>query len=650
MEIHLWRHMDRMNLFKHTDPQMMERRGRGRRPECRPLCQLIISLMLAVCLLTGCLGPAGSGNGSGGQTPSAHSPEGSDSTASSYEKYDEAALKSQQAFDDFTEQLFLDEVDESLLTLHYTLTDPAAYGITDYPRTFDPVSLDASRQVSSDLKSLNEQLNTIDSRLLTEEQRLTYTILSSYTNTLLESDGMELYDQPLSSSLGIQSQLPILLAEYAFYSKQDVEDYLSLLSSIDSYFDSIVAFEKEKTAAGLGLCDTVIDRILDSCRAYLLDADHSFMSETFKTRIEQLEGLSDQERDDYIARNRAILNEHFVPAYERLMAGLTELKGTGGNEKGLSYLPMGKEYYQYLVNVYTGTSYTNIPELKKAISSQMLADLTAMNTLLYQHNDLAEKLSDYSFALKDPNQILDNLKNQCSADFPPIGDYSYTIKDVPQSLESVLSPAFYLTVPIDRPQDNSIYINHGSTDAATNLYTTLAHEGYPGHMYQTLYFNQNNSSNIRKLLNFSGYVEGWATYVEYYSYTLVNGLPPGLGELLQHNAAFTLALYALLDLNIHYDGWDMAQIESYLNQYFSISDPDIVSTIYYDVAENPANYLEYYVGYLEILNMQTEAKKTLGSAYTDLAFNRFLLDIGPAPFSVIKPYFNQWLVKQSNTP
>ena len=84
---------------------------------------------------------------------------------------------------------------------------------------------------------------------------------------MLDSEGLELYDQPLSSSLGIQAQLPILLSEYVFYSKQDVEDYLSLLSSIDTYYDSIIAFEKEKTDAGLGLCDTVIDRILNSCNA-----------------------------------------------------------------------------------------------------------------------------------------------------------------------------------------------------------------------------------------------------------------------------------------------------------------------------------------------------------------------------------------------
>ena len=604
--------------------------------------QLIMSLILVISLVTGCVAPGQSAD----KETDAQTEAGLESSAS-YEKYEKAHLDAQEHFDQMMNDLFLDEVDNSLITLHYTLANPAAFGITDYDKTLGTVTLEESKQALADAKSLKVQLNDIDSRHLREDQLLTYTILSSYLNTMLSSEGLELYDQPLSSSLGIQAQLPILLSEYVFYTKQDVEDYLSLLSSIDTYYESIIEFEKQKTEAGLGLCDTAIDRIIESCNAYLLDADHSFMAETFAQRLDQVEGLTDTEKEDYSARNRAAINEHFVPAFQKLIDGLTPLKGTGTNDKGLYYFPEGQKYYQYLVNAYTGTSYQDIPELKKAISDQMMNDLTAMDELLTENPALAKKMYSYSFSLTDPNEILENLRTQCIKDFPAIEDYVCNIKNVPSALEATLSPAFYLTVPIDRPQDNSIYINNGSTNTARNLYSTLAHEGYPGHMYQTLYFNRNNSCNLRKLLSFSSYSEGWATYVEYYSYTLDNGLDPDLGELLRHNAAFTLSLYAILDLNIHYEGWDIKQVQDYLNHYFRISDPSVITTIYYDIAENPANYLEYYVGYLEILNMQSEAKKTLGSRYTNMEFNRFLLDIGPAPFSVIKPYFNEWLIEEN---
>lgn len=604
--------------------------------------QYLLSLILVICLAAGCASPFSPQSQKDSHETSGFSPEnGSEAVP---EHYDKNTLKAQQDFDQLAEDLFLDEVSQSLITLHYTLADPAAYGITDYEAALGTVSAEDSRQALSDIKSLKLQLSEIDSRFLRKDQLLTYTILSSYLNTALKSEGMELYDQPLSSSLGIQAQLPILLSEYAFYSRRDVEDYLSLLSSIDTYYESILTFEKERSQAGLGLCDTAIDRIADSCKAYLLDADHSFMAETFTERLNQVEGLTDEEKKEYISQNHKAINEDFVPAYQNLMDGLIALKGTGTNDKGLYYFPEGRRYYEYLVNASTGTSYKDIPSLKKAMSDQMMDDLTAMDELLTEDPSLAEKMYSYSFQLTDPDAILEDLKHQCQKDFPAISDYVCSIKPVPSALEPVLSPAFYLTVPIDRLQDNSIYINNGTTDSARSLYSTMAHEGYPGHMYQTLYFNRNNKCNLRKLLSFNSYSEGWATYVEYYSYRLDNGLEPGLGDLLQHNSAFTLALYAILDVNIHYEGWDIKQVGDYLNQYFRINDPSVITSIYYDIAENPANYLEYYVGYLEILNLQREAMKTLGSRYSAMEFNRFLLDIGPAPFSVIKPYFTEWLV------
>lgn len=604
--------------------------------------QYLLSLILVICLAAGCAAPFSPQPQKDSHETSGFSPEnGSEAVP---EHYDKNTLKAQQDFDQLAEDLFLDEVSQSLITLHYTLADPAAYGITDYEAALGTVSAEDSRQALSDIKSLKLQLSEIDSRLLRKDQLLTYTILSSYLNTALKSEGMELYDQPLSSSLGIQAQLPILLSEYAFYSRRDVEDYLSLLSSIDTYYESILTFEKERSQAGLGLCDTAIGRIADSCKAYLLDADHSFMAETFTERLNQVEGLTDEEKKEYISKNHKAINEDFVPAYQNLMDGLIALKGTGTNDKGLYYFPEGRRYYEYLVNASTGTSYTDIPSLKKAMGDQMMDDLTAMDELLTEDPSLAEKMYSYSFRLTDPDAILEDLKHQCQKDFPTISDYVCSIKPVPSALEPVLSPAFYLTVPIDRPQDNSIYINNGTTDSARSLYSTMAHEGYPGHMYQTLYFNRNNKCNLRKLLSFNSYSEGWATYVEYYSYRLDNGLEPGLGDLLQHNSAFTLALYAILDVNIHYEGWDIKQVGDYLNQYFRINDSSVITSIYYDIAENPANYLEYYVGYLEILNLQREAMKTLGSRYSAMEFNRFLLDIGPAPFSVIKPYFTEWLV------
>ena len=61
------------------------------------------------------------------------------------------------------------------------------------------------------------------------------------------------------------------------------------------------------------------------------------------------------------------------------------------------------------------------------------------------------------------------------------------------------------------------------------------------------------------------------------------------------------------------------------------------------MVENPANYLEYYVGYLEILNMRKAAEKAQGLKFNAKAFHQFILETGPAPFTVLKIYFQNWL-------
>ena len=568
----------------------------------------ILALVLSLCLITGCSlfpnsAPKADKNTSQETIAEEATENSSDDSAS---QPDEAALAAaREAFDQYTENLFKQEASQSLLTLHYTLADPESYGITDYDRTLGTASAEDTRKDLEEAKQIKADLEAMDTRLLSKDQLLTYTILSSYINTLLSSDGLELYDQPLSTTLGIQSQLPILLSEYTFYRKQDVDDYLSLLSSIDTYYDSLIAFETERAQADLGMCDTVIDNIIRSCNAYLIDADHSFMAETFSSRLDEMVGLSDQEKADYKAKNKKAIDEHFVPAYERLISGLESLKGTGSNDKGLYYYPEGRKYYEYLVNASTGTSYSDVPALKQAINKQMSKELAAVNQLLSDDPSLGDKLDSSPFTLTEPKDILEDLKAQSQADFPPVNDCNYTIKNVPKTLEGFLS--------------------------------------------QTNYFNQHNTCNLRNVLDFQGYVEGWGTYAEYYAYTLDHGMEEQVGELLQHNAAFTLALYALLDINIHYEGWDMDQVNDYLTMYFQIDDPSVISSIYYEVVENPSNYLSYYTGYLEFLNMREEAQQRLGANFSLLEFNRFLLDIGPAPFSVIRNYFTQWLIQNGSS-
>lgn len=596
--------------------------------------QRILVFLLVIGLLAGC---------SRGTSPAENAPLGESTAAQEYEIYKLESLTAQKDFDALTEQLFQERAIQSSLSLHYSMADPAAYGITEYPITYGDFNSQIMKDELQNMKAEKLALDAIDVNLLTDDQQLTYRILAESYQTELAAEGLELYYQPLAPTIGFQAQLPVLLAEYAFYNERDVEEYLDLLAQTDEYFSQILAFEEEKAAAGLFMTDECLDEVLSSCDAYLLPPERNFLSETFTERLAAVPGLTEEEIAGYTAQNLTVLGENFVPAYQLLVDGLTALRGTGTNDKGLYYDPKGKEYYEYLVRSATGTTYESIDLLRDAIEDQMDADLMNISRLLKENPDVASQLTDYSFTKKEPAQILDSLIGQIDADFPALGENSYTIKYVPEALEASLSPAFYLTPPMDRYESNTIYINRSfSTD--DNLFPTLAHEGYPGHLYQTVYFSSNCSDNLRKLLSFSSYSEGWAFYVETYSYSLDNGLNPQISQILASNSSSSLALHAILDLYINYYGWTKEQVGDYMKQYYDLDGTDVIDSIYTTLVANPTNYLEYYVGYLEILNMRNTAQKELGDDFNLKEFHTFLLDMGPAPFTVIEPYFKTWLM------
>lgn len=601
----------------------------------RRLLALLLSASLLASLLVSC---GESGTLSGQKKPLAGS--------SQYQRYEAKDLAAQKQFDQLTQALFIQELSRSGLDLHYTLADPSSRGITKIPDTLGDFSMDAIKKDFKRMRDYKKRLNSIDVKKLTKEQRLTYKILSSYLDTELSAQGMELYASPLTSTIGIQAQLPVLLAEYAFYDREDADHYLTLLSSIDTYYSQLLDFEKEKSKAGLFMSDTAADHVLKSCEAYLANPEDSFLTETFNERIDSLTHMTPEEKAAYKEQNLTVLKEHFIPAYQMLIDGITSLMGTGKNEKGLCDFPMGKQYFVYLVKSNTATSYDTVPALQKAIKNQLSSDLKALGDIVLSQPELVKSLDSYSFSYTEPSDILEALKSQISADFPQLPECSHTVKYVPKTLEASLSPAFYLVPPLDRYEDNVIYINGGDRFKNDDLFPTLAHEGYPGHLYQNVYFISHNHSDLRKILSFSSYSEGWATYVEYLSYQMDNGLKPGMGSLLAHNAAVSLGLYAQLDICINYQGWDKERVKSYLGRFYDIGDNDVVDSIYSSLVENPTNYMEYYVGYLEITQMRKMAEKLLESHFDLKAFHAFLLNIGPAQFHIILPYFRLWLADQ----
>lgn len=558
-----------------------------------------------------------------------------------------ASSDTNTAFRQFTLELFRQDVAANTIGLHYTLKDPSAYDIVQAPVTYGSFSTNTTGMMASLENSLSA-LSHYHYEDLTDENKLTYDILESYLQTAQKGAPYLLYEEPLGEITGIQAQLPVLLAEYPFHDIKDVDTYLSLLSCTPDYFNSLISFEKEKADSGLFIPDSTVDAVVDQCSSFVDMKDSNYLLTTFDERLSKIPGLSSTVKRNYQKKNQEMIANAVVPAYESLIDALLELRGSGKNKKGVCYFPNGKEYYNYVVERDTGSP-RSVSEIKKLIHDQISSDLLSIQTLLSKDPELASRpvsaeappdKSDIflqnQIDRNQPEQILTLLEQKSSAAFPAPPDVTAQVKYVPNAMEPYLSPAFYMIPAIDDQSENVIYINQSRNVDTLKLFTTLAHEGYPGHLYQTTYFAEKNTEPLRSIFNFSGYVEGWATYAEMCSYYL-SPLPKDQAALFQKNGSLTLGLYAAADIGIHYDGWSVPDTVRFFSDY-GIKDTDAIQEIYNLILSDPGNYLKYYVGYLEFMELKKKAMKIDGDEFSQKNFHRAVLDVGPAPFDIVSKY------------
>lgn len=546
-------------------------------------------------------------------------------------------------FEAFSRKVFQNEVSGSTLTLHYTLAHPEKQGIPRKKASLGTVPTDMKNtyQICSQYE---EKLKSFRYSRLSTENQLTLDSMLLYYHTEKSLGDNYLLQEPLGPSLGIQAQLPVLLAEYAFYEAQDITDYLNLLTTIRPYFQSILKFEKKKSEAGFFMSDTTLDRVLAQCSAFIQNPDNNYMLDIFQKKLSDYGKLSVSEQNALILTHKSLMKTEVIPAYQELMTGLEALRGTGKNNRGLTYFKGGKAYYLYLLQSQTG-SYVPVKQMEKRLSRQLSSEIGIAGTMLRKKPELLTILNQgITFKKMKPAQMLNALQQKIQADFPALADVTFELRTVHDSMKDYLSPAFYLTPPMDTGTPNVIYINPAASYQELELFTTLAHEGFPGHLYQTVTFQRQNPSGIRNLLCTSGFAEGWATYVEPFAYQYAADYIqyPSATELARIswlNRSINLCMYSLLDIEIHYNGWTQAEAASFLKA-FGIEDSTVVSEIYQYILETPGNYLKYYWGYLSILDLRTSEQNRLGQDFDLKKFHNQVLKIGGVQFPVLEKYID----------
>lgn len=542
------------------------------------------------------------------------------------------AGKSTGSFSEFCTTLFREEMKSNTMNLHFTLKDPKAAGIDSYEITLGSLSGDSPHNQARQLKKLSEELKKYSHRSLKGKDRLTCRLLSDYISRQQNLATYPYYDEPLTPSGGVTSQLPVLLAEYTFRNTRDIKDYLGLLSQMDTYFLGILDYEQKKADAGLFMSDEACLKVIEGCEVFTEHPDDNFLIDTFSNRLNAMDGLTDTQKNAYLKQHSKVLSDHVIPAYSQMIKGLTMLLGRGHNNWGLCNFPEGKAYYEAVVSADTGCD-DSVEDLFSQIAKARREDLMFCQNLLEKNPKLASQSPKPDAALKEENAMISRLQKEILTDFPAPPQTDVEICHVDPALSEYLAPAFYITAPIDDISHNRIYINDAKNDTDIYYFTTLAHEGYPGHLYQTICTSSYGAPEVLSLLNYPGYTEGWATYTEMQAFYYA-GLDQDLASLLQHNQAATLSLYATADIGIHYFGWEKEKNAAFWSEY-GVDDTATVKRITDLILEEPGNYLKYYVGYLKFRQMR-EQLALENKSFSVSAFHEAILRTGPSPFSVLE--------------
>ncbi len=565
-------------------------------------------------------------------------------------KHEPDPVAEQQRFDRYLEELVPVFAGTNSLTLNCLFNDPAAFGITQTSAALPFATEEAYQSEFQEIRGVLKDLKGFHAGQLDASSQLTLKILTDYLNRrLLLEPYYDLDNSYLGSFIGFQAQFPLLLNEYEFTNKQYFDDYFAMLESAGSVFAQYAEMEARRQKNGVGMSQTILQKVIDQCASFSKEAP-DFLIAAMAEKIKAVPFLTGAQKEEALLKSERLLSDNLTDAYRALgesLAGL--LPAASGSDLGLCSQPGGKKYYEALVKTKTGIDWS-IDEIWDYLVDRSEDVVQSLQARAIRNPAAAQQYANGNFRYSDfktAGETLDFLAERIKQDFPAIEKTPYTVSQVPDSMKDFFSPAAYFTQRVDaKPGAPERIVLNG--EYKDTLFTTIAHEGYPGHLYQTVFFAGQNLPTVRYLIDYSGYSEGWANYVEHKSaaYAPADADAAVLAEL---GSQYISCAIALSDIGIHYREWDRADFSAFLTDALGIEDEDALNEQYDMILETPANYLQYYLNGLVFDELYQAAAKELGSRFSAVAFHRVILQTGPASLDILQEQIGQYVKAASES-
>ena len=552
---------------------------------------------------------------------------------------EEPMTEVQLAFEQFLTDEYIDTVSSDALTLHFSLVDPSVYGIEQPELTLGEISDEANEEAEEELREVMEELEAFNPEELTERQRDDWNMLHEYLEIQMMFDGLSYYQNLFSPAQSVTDALITNFNEFKFYDEQDVKDYLVLLQDVPRYLGECLAFTRKQADMGLFMQDFSVDSTVSEINKFLNKEGDNALIVSFENKLQN----ADFETAEYFSENRRIVNELIIPAYQHVKDELETLKGKPQLET-LSDTSESKAYYEALFAYKTGSSLTPSEMLEKG-KSVLVSIVQDYIRLIYEDATISKRYEKVDYGNEDPEVILKRYQEKLLKHFPKGPEVTYTAEYLDPSITNDSTIAYYLIPPYDAIEDNVIKINSTATEGdSVTLYTTLAHEGFPGHLYQTTYYYATNPHPIRTLVDNFGYVEGYAMYVQAYANQWALEDDKNLAEFLTLDTEMNYLLQALVDIGVNYEGWGKEGIASFLRDLGFNDSPGLVNSLYEYVVSDPGLLLPYGIGLVEMKELRNYAEQN-SKKFNEIEYHQIILESGPMYFDLLKEKVDNWLKK-----
>ncbi|MBR2295747.1 MAG: DUF885 family protein [Clostridiales bacterium] len=514
--------------------------------------------------------------------------------------------------------------------------DPSIYGIDTSEVSWGTVESDSEDETRAFMQEKLDQLYTIDYESLDDQDRIFYDKITydfEYSLYGMDYTAFSYYESILNPLTGPQNDIFFLLTVIDFDSVEDAENYIELLIDVDRYYDEICTFEEKRAAYGYASSANVYEEIAATFDALVAQEDDCFLYDTFEERLDEIPGLSDADRERLIQEHSDAMHDYVFPEFEECAERMRDLKDYNGTDQGVCFFEGGDAYFAYIFQDQANSSKTI--EQSTAELDAYLDYITGVIADAQNSNDYTwiDEYLDHTYSQGGTEDNLNYLSTEVLADFPELPDHDYFLMDVPEVFEDSFSPAAFLGYHLDTYTDNMIITNNSNVDGDFGI--TCAHEGYPGHMFQSVYHRSVCEHPYMYLFDSSGYTEGWATYVENYSFKYFADESVARDLIMVENE-MNVILMARFDIGINYEGWDI----DYCAQYYSdlVGFPVTASDIEYMynlLMSDPCYAVKYGVGFLNTGMTMEYIRQEFPDA-TDLEIHTAYLDSMPGTFEQIQ--------------